>query len=92
MQPSILAYCRRLTLASPGYGVSVLFDASQRSREAAAWNIWLSLLCIGILLAAVQLQMVVVSAALLNPLARMLVFLREQADHVLQSVQMPVRV
>lgn len=65
----------------------MLFDASDRARSAAAWNIWLALAIAGILLAVQLLLRGTGFAVLLQPLARMLDIVQTESGPLLQRVQ-----
>lgn len=65
-------------------GLSVLFDASERSRSAAAWNIWLAIALLGALLVVQFLLRATGFALLLEPLTRMLDVVWNESGPLLQ--------
>ena len=77
----------RLTIDAQGSDFGVLFDSSEQVRDAAGWNIWLSLTAVGLLLAAHWLQLTTVSAALLKPLLRMFNAVQAQPGNLLLAAQ-----
>ena len=73
----------------PDGSAAALFDVSQRRKAAAAWDTWLSLVAIGLLLLVLQLQMMTSLRLLLRPLERMLACVKLDAAHILDSVHLP---
>ena len=73
----------------PNGSAAALFDVSQRRKAAAAWDTWLSLVVIGLLLLALQLQLMTSLRLLLQPMQRMLAFVKLDAAHILDSVHLP---
>ena len=73
----------------PNGSAAALFDVSQRRKAAAAWDTWLSLVVIALLLFALRLQMMKSLRLLLQPLERMLACVKLGAAHILDSVHLP---
>ena len=79
----------RLWVYLPYGSAAALFNVSQRRKAAAAWDTWLSLVVIGLLLLALRLQMLTSLRLLLQPLERMLACVKLDAAHILDSVHLP---
>ncbi len=70
-------------------GDGVLANGPAQRRSDAAWNIWLSLTLIAILLLLALPQSLLLKQALLSPIQSMLATLQEECPHILDSIHLP---
>lgn len=68
---------------------TAVLDASERRRSDAAWDIWLSITIIGLMVLVAVFCTRDLRKTFLQPYYRLMTVLREDCPHILESLHLP---